>query len=183
MVRKKAEPVLAIQSWDQADNTLREIGELEISKKVKEGRAQLAVNAVREELKKECAPLDSRIAELALALETFADEERKSAPFKTKVLTFGSLFFRKSTALKTLPKTTWDQVVALLSERGLEKFIEVKRTAKREEIKGAGLPDSELKALGLRIVVEEPFKYEINEEKFERPDLTDDAAARVPASA
>ncbi len=183
MVRKKAEPVLAIKSWDEADETLRESGELEISKKVKEGRAQYDINEVREWLKRECAPLDQQIAELALALEAFADEECKSSPFKTKVLTFGSLFFRKSTALKTLPKTTWDQVVALLSERGLEKFIEVKRSAKREEIKGAGLPDTELKALGLRIVVEEPFKYEINEEKFERPDLTDNAAARTAASA
>jgi len=184
MARKKVEPnFLMIDSWDEADDTLHRIGELIISRRLAEARAQIRINEIREELKNSCNPLDQEIGQLELGLKEFCEIERKAKDFKTRVLTFGSVFFRKSTSLVTLKGIKWQQVVERLAARRLVEFLKITHAVRKEELRDSGLSDTELAALGVKIEVEEPFKYEINEEKFKNVEPATEPPARRTSTA
>jgi len=184
MTRKAVAAALpAIISWDEAEEVLHQIGELTILKRLKTDRAQLAINEIKETLVIDLAPTEQKIVNFELALKGFCETERAKKDFKSRVLTFGSVFFRRATYLKTLKGVKWPDVLEALIEKGLEKYYKITTSVRKEELKQAGLPDIQLAELGLRIVVKTPFKYEINEEKFAKPEPADLIASRRAAPA
>lgn len=183
MVRKKVEPTLIVKDWDEADDTLRKIGELQILKQTKENRAQLAINDIREKLKSDGSPLDKEIKELELGLKSFCEMEKQKKDFKSRALTFGSVFFRQSTSLKNLKGFKWANIAEALAAAKLTKYLKITKSVIKDDLRNSGLSDERLAELGVKRHSERPFTYEINEEKFELPDITEEAPAQRATSA
>jgi len=183
MGRKKVTGFVIPGSWDEADNYLRQIGELKIEREVKMARAQLEINEIKEKVKTDCAPLDAETERLEHGLKAFCDSECAKKEYKSRMLTFGGVFYRKVTVLKNLKGVKWAQVADRLEEQGLKQYLEIKTSVRRDDLKASSLGKTALAELGVERATERPFKYEINEEKFERVDTTDAPPAGRAAAA
>jgi len=183
MARKKVEPTLIVKNWNEADNTLRKIGELQILEQVRESRAQLAINEIRENLKGDRSPLEEEIKKLELGLKSFCEAERQKRDFKSRVLTFGAVFFRQRTSLKLLKGFKWKDIAETLARMKLTRYLKITKSIKKDELRSSKLSDAKLLLLGVERHSERPFTYEINEEKVELPDIADEASAPRAVSA
>jgi len=183
MARTKVEPTLIVKNWNEADDTLRKIGELQILKQIKESRAQLAINEIRENLKGDCSPLEEETKKLELGLKAFCEAEQQKKDFKSKVLTFGAVFFRQRTSLKLLKGFKWTQVAEIMARVGLKEYLKISMSVQKDDLRNSNMSDERLSVAGVKRHSERPFTYEINEEKVELPDIADEAPAQRAASA
>lgn len=178
MARKKVEPTLIVKDWDEADDTIRQIGELELLKHIKESRANLAINDIKDKLKLSCNPIEDDIERLELGLKSFCEAERAKKDFRSKKLNFGSVFFRQRSSLKNLKGYTWKKVAEIMEGVGLQKYLNITASVKKDDLRNSPISDQQLAAVGVCRHSERPFTYELDEEKFERPDATDIEARR-----
>ena len=183
MARKIVENTLLVSSWDQADDTLRRIGELTMLIRTKQDQAQLEKNEITERLKTAVAPLDEELKKLESGLKTFAQQEFIKKDFKSRALNFGSVFFRQRTGLRTLKKWTWKTCAEALQKIGLPEYLKISYEICRDELRHSNVGDEALASIGLERYSERPFTYELDETKFERTDTTDlPRAGESPAS-
>jgi len=183
MARKKVEPTLIVKDWDQADDTLRQIGELELLKNIRESRANLAINEIKDTLKLACNPIVDEIERLDLGLKAFCEAEYAKKSYTRKVLNFGSVFFRQRSSLQTLKGFTWKKVAEIMAGVGLQKYLKVSTSVIKDDLRNSKMSDQQLAAVGTYRHSERPFTYELDEEKFERTEITDPAPFGSAASA
>lgn len=177
MTRKKVENTVIVGSWDEADETLRQIGELTMRRRLAESRCQLDINEAKEVLKAAASPLDTEIAKLEAGLALFCAAERQKVDFRTRALMFGAVFFRQRTGLKLLKKWTWKKAAEAASVLpDLRGYLQTSYEIKRDELRNSELSDEQLAAAGVERYTERPFTYELDEEKFERIEPTDQPA-------
>lgn len=118
----------------------------------------------------EMAPLHKEAETLEMALEQYATHHQEEfAATRTKVLTFGTIGFRKTPgALKTMAKWTWEQVLAKLQELKFNKYIRTKPTVDKEaiekDLKAEKINDENLAIMGLKWHVADEFFFTMNEE-------------------
>jgi phage host-nuclease inhibitor protein Gam len=161
MARQKviAEPVY--RSWDEVDQCLREIDEIDGRVSVQEAAVNEQIAAWREQLATATAEDLSRKARLEKDLKEFAEHHKDEfAKARSRKLNHGVVGFRKSSELATIAKTKWEQVVALLQKAGLTNYINTKTTVNKEVVKAAGLPDSTLELYGMKLEDKDVFYYE-----------------------
>ena len=161
MARQKviAEPVY--RSWDEVDQALREIDEIDGRVSVSEAKVNAQIAAWREQLAADTADDLSRKARLEKDLKEFAEHHKDEfAKARSRKLNHGVVGFRKSSELATIAKTTWAQVVAVLEQAGLTNFLNTKITVNKEVVKAAGLPDSALQMYGMKLEDKDVFYYE-----------------------
>ena len=170
MPRKKVESTTIISNVDQADEALRQIGELVMLREIEEQKYQLAVNDAKEVFKAKAAPLDEQIKTLEVGLRLWAEGEYKAEKFISRKLIFGSVFFRKMTGLRTLPKITWKKAAEMARAAGLDKFLKVTYEVKRDELRMSEVSDAAIASAGMERYSDRIFTYEINREKFDRID-------------
>lgn len=168
MTRKTVENTVIVGSWDEADETLRQIGELTMRRRLAESRCQLAINEAKETLKTAAKPLDTELGKLEAGLALFCEAERRKQDFRSRVLTFGAVFFRQRTGLKLLKKWTWKKAAEAAESLGLREYLQVSYEIKRDELRNSELSDEQLAGAGVERYTERPFTYELDEEKFER---------------
>jgi phage host-nuclease inhibitor protein Gam len=169
MARKKVEVELAIKSWDEADETLRRIGELGMLKKTRESRAQLKIDEIKAATSEAIKPLSDEIKQLERDMKSFSEAERAKQDFRTRALVFGAVFFRQRTGLRTLKKWTWQKAAEAASRLGMMDVLQVSYEIKRDELRNSDYRDDVLATVGVERYSERPFTYELNEEKFEQP--------------
>lgn len=165
MTRKKVELELAIKSWDEANQVMRRIGELGMLKTTRENQAQLKIDEIKASRDESIAPLTDELKQLEKDLKLFAEAERGKRDYKSKALTFGTVFFRQRSGLRTLKKWTWKKAAEAICLLGRMEFLAVKYEVKRDELRQSEVPDDQLAAVGLERYSERPFTYEINEDK------------------
>ncbi len=161
MARQKviAEPVY--RSWEEVDQALREIEEIDGRVSVQEAEVNEQIAAWREHLATATADDLSRKARLEKDLKEFAEHHKAEfEKTRSRKLNHGVVGFRRSAELATLAKTTWAQVVALLEKAGLTNFLNTKTTVNKEAVKAAGLPDSTLGLYGMKLEDKDTFYYE-----------------------
>lgn len=166
MARKKVVEELAIKSWEEADETLRRIGELGMLKTTRENQAQLAIDEIKAARDESIRPLSAEVKELERELKAFCEAERKKQDFRTRALTFGAVFFRQRTGLKLLKKWTWKKAAEAAAECRWFEYLQVSYEIKRDELRNSMVSDEVLATVGVERYSERPFTYEINEEKF-----------------
>lgn len=91
-------------------------------------------------------------------------ESKKSDLFikkRSRELTFGTIGFRASSAVRTMRKTTWEQVLGLIRDAGMPECIRTKQEVDKEALRQ--LPPERLAAVGCRIEQSDLFFYELNE--------------------
>lgn len=161
MSRKRIEGT-ALNSWDQVDEALREIGVLDRDLGLLESGTNEQIDKIKADTKAAAAPLHDRKAALELAIKEFAEANRgEFTKVKTRVLTFGSVGFRIST--RVMIKRVADTLQAL-KDLGLHSCIRTKEEPDKEAMKN--LSSETLAEVGASLKTDNVFGYEINQERL-----------------
>ena len=162
MARKRIEGT-QLQSWDDVDATLAEIGRADRELKLIEGAANEKIEEVRAAMKVSAQPVLDRKAALELAVKEYCDANRTEfAKVKTKTLTFGEVGYRLST--KIMIKRVAETLQAL-KDLALTTCIRTKEEPDKEIMKT--LTDEQLAEVGAARKVENVFGYTINQERLQ----------------
>lgn len=156
----------ALQSWEEADEVLQEIGRLDRELGKLADHQNKIIDRVKAETKDSAELFLKDKKALELALEQFCTSRKEE--FKTvrsKKLTFGTVSFRLSTRLviKSLEKT-----LAALKELGWTDCIRTKEEPDKEELKALGAKSAGLLAqVGCKLKTEDAFGYEVDQQKIQ----------------
>ncbi|SMF94326.1 Mu-like prophage host-nuclease inhibitor protein Gam [Methylomagnum ishizawai] len=165
MARKRIEGT-QLNSWDDVDATLRQIGEIDRDLGLIEAGANETIDRAKAEAKAGSLPLQERKAGLELAIKEFCEAHRHEfAKAKTKQMVFGSVGYRLST--KVLVKRVADTLQAL-KDLKLDGCIRTKEEIDKEALKN--LDTETLVTVGAAIKSENIFGYEIDRARI--PDAT-----------
>jgi phage host-nuclease inhibitor protein Gam len=156
--------VKKIESVEDANLTLKEIGLLERELEAIDGDAHKQIAEIKTAAVKTGEPVRKRITDLSALLGAFAEYNRDDLfkDKKTVQLSFGIFGYRKSTSI-SVKKTTLD----LLEKLGMSKYIRVKKEADKDTM--AELDDEALAQVDAVRKVKDDFfcqadKEEINKE-------------------
>ncbi|MDR0553884.1 MAG: host-nuclease inhibitor Gam family protein [Treponema sp.] len=121
--------VKKIESLEDANLTLKEIGLLERELESIDGDAHKQIAEIKTAAVKAGEPVRKRIADLSALLGAYAEYNRADLfrDKKTVQVSFGIFGYRKSTSI-SVKKSTLD----LLEKLGLEKYIRVKKEPDKE---------------------------------------------------
>ena len=127
--RKESE----LKTWEEVDNAMKELGELQIKKEKLEGEQTLKINQIKDETLQKAAGLDERISKLKKEIERFAEEHRADFSQKrSKNLNFGKIFFRYTESISAKCIAT---AISALKALNLDSFIRVKEELDKDQLK------------------------------------------------
>lgn len=100
---KKKESIYT--NWDEIDQQMRRIGELEIKKSKLEGEMNIKVNELKNKYGTQCSELSEEIKTIKNEITRFCDQKKDEFLDKrSKKLTFGTVAYRISESVKFLNK-------------------------------------------------------------------------------
>jgi phage host-nuclease inhibitor protein Gam len=155
--------VKKIESLEDANLTLKEIGLLERELETIDGDAHRQIAEIRTAAVKAGEPVRKRITDLSALLGAYADYNRADLfkDKKTVQVSFGIFGYRKSTAI-SVKKTTLD----LLEKMGLDKYIRIKKEPDKEAM--AALDDESLAQVDAARKVKDDFFCEADKEEINK---------------
>lgn len=159
--RKRIEGSL-LNSFDEVDTCLMEIGKIDRDLALLEASQNEQIEKIKEQTKLAARPLQDKKTGLEMAIKEFCSANVvEFVKVKTRVLTFGDVGFRTSTkiAIKSVANT-----LQLLKDFALTKCIRVKEEPDKEAMKE--LTDQQLADVGAARKVENVFGYTVNVEKI-----------------
>jgi phage host-nuclease inhibitor protein Gam len=161
MARKRIEGT-ALVTYDDADNALRKIGELDREISLIETAGNEAIDRIKAETKAAVEPVAAIKSVLERQLKEFAEARRVDfASTRTRELTFGSIGFRRSTSV--VIKKVGDTLAALKA-LGLATCIRTKGEPDKEAMKE--LDSETLASVGAALQTKDTFGYEINRQRI-----------------
>lgn len=166
MARVKPKTLEPVRNLDEANEALREIGELKRLQKDIEIRMNDDIAKIKAGAEQGAASYMSRCAALENGLMAFADTN-KIELFKDKRsvdLNYGSIGYRKSSELGTLRGCTWKTVLGKLKELAFKEAVRVKEEPDREIM--SQWPDERLELVGCQRREKDTFWLEINDEEL-----------------
>lgn len=167
MARKRVDAPVGLESWDAADEALREIGSAQRAIEKAEHRMQNAIDEAKEAAAAESAPYRERIAELESRLSVFAEVHRDElGNRKSRELNYGTLGYRKSTRL-ILPRAAakMAELIKKLRSSGMgDCIIRPAERIDKEALKK--YPPNDIIAVGAGLDVQDTFWYEVDREKI-----------------
>jgi phage host-nuclease inhibitor protein Gam len=166
---KPAVDAPTIKSLEDADSALAEIAAMKRQIGLVEAAMNERIDRCKAEAAKDAEPYRLHLATLEHSLLRFADYNRVElfSSRKSVALTFGTIGYRASTKIKLLAKMTWERVLQELRDNGLRMCIRVKEEPDKEALKGLG--EDILRSLGCKIVQEDVFFYETEEQDLAAP--------------
>ena len=167
--KPQTEQKTTLNSWQEADFVLKQIGDASQEIKKNEADMNLKISKIQEAYQPKIDALNEEKIGLERNLQLFCESKRDEFnEKKTKELSFGSVSFRIATpSLKTLKGFTWESVknIVKASKKLAGTFIKVKEDLNKQAILTANMKESELAKLGLTVSQEESFYYESFERK------------------
>lgn len=150
-----------LNSWDEADGALHDIGLIDIKLAEIEGVMGAEILAAKQTAKEKAARHLERKKALELALKEWTELHRDEIKGKTRKLTFGSVGFRLSTkvVIKLMAYT-----IQILKQIGRTDCIRIKEEADKEML--ATLDDKTLARVGASRKMEDAFGYEVDIQKI-----------------
>jgi len=164
MARKRMEEP-ALKSWEEADNTLKQIREAEIELGRIAADAERCMIDIRQHAEAEAQPHKDRIKRMELQLKEFAVTNKADLKGKTREMAFGRVGFRMSTKL-VLPKAV-ETVIKQLRKNGMGDCITTKESVNKEILKT--YDENTIVAVGASLKKEDTFWYETKQEKIAEP--------------
>lgn len=162
MARKKLN-MIVLHSWQECDDALRTIGENNRDIRAIEGVMNEQISAAKSIAVEKARPLKEENAELELAIRDYATEHKEDlGGRKSKVLTFGTISFRRSTKI-SLPsaKEKLAAIIARLRTLGMDDCIN-RPAAKVDKEALKKYSEEQITEAGATLTVEDVFGYEIN---------------------
>ena len=152
-----------LNSWEEVDSCLRNIGEIDNRLKKIEADMNDEITRVKAKADDKSKLFLEEKKQLELMIKDYAESNRMDLDGKTKVMTFGSLGFRKSTSI--IVKKVKNVLVALRA-RGMDDCINVKESVNKEALRAYS--DEDIVAVGCVKKVDDVFWYEPDYEKLEQ---------------
>lgn len=165
---KRVKPLVcapALNSLEEADATLAAIAGRKRHLDLLKLSAAEEIEGIKLRLASEAEPVKDEIDQLEKALGRFVDANQTvlfNPRKKSIALSFGTIGFRLSTSVKTLSKWTWERVLCALQSAELRECIRVKEEVDKEALRG--LAPDQLTKVGVRLVSEDAFFYELRED-------------------
>lgn len=155
-----ADPLL--QSWDEVDRCLAEIGHLDRQLTDLEVVQQHDIDAIKARTKAAAEPLLAKKTGLEMAIKAYCEAHRADfIKTKTRQLTFGTVGFRLSSAI--VIRRVADTLAALKAA-GLDACI--RREEKPDKDAMRNLTDEQLAMVGAARKTEDAFGYDINRDRL-----------------
>lgn len=167
MARKKLKNMITLNSWRECDEALRAIGEHTRDIMAIENVMNEQIAAARAAATDKATPLKEQVAQLELALRDYATNHRDDMDGKkSKVLTFGTLGFRRSTKIK-LPsaKEKLAVIIGRLRAMHMDECVSIPEPRVDKEALKKYSPDV-IAETGATLTVEDVFGYEVNMEEL-----------------
>lgn len=169
MRRKRVIIQSDLKSWDDVNETLRQIAELKSSLDGKVAIYNEDEARRRKELDEFCNPLRAKIELLEEEMKLFCEEHRvEFGNRKSKDLANGQVGFRLGTPkAKTLRGFTWNAVLNLI-KRSIykENYLRQKEEVNKEQIiidhQTKTITNDDLRSIGIEVIQEETFGYELH---------------------
>jgi phage host-nuclease inhibitor protein Gam len=147
-----------VNSWDDVDNALKRLGEIEIQGAKISGDATLEINVIKEKAKKEAEGLESEKTHLEKLVTIYCESQKAEfAKKRSKEFNFGTVGFRtvKNVSLPR-DKTKTAALLKSLKAFGLNDCIAYEEKADKEKINE--LADETIVKLGLKRTVKDSFR-------------------------
>ena len=160
-----------IETLDQANMVLKEIGLLERELEAIDAEAHKQIAEIKADAAKKGEGIRKRIADDSALLGAFAEYNRAELfkDRKSVTLSFGTFGYRKSTSIST-KKTTLE----LLRKMGLEQYIRVKEEPDKEAM--ACLEDETLSQVDSVRKIKDDFFCEADKEEINKELLKEQVA-------
>lgn len=164
MARKRMEEP-ALKSWEEVDNTLKQIREAEIELGRIAADAERCMIDIRQQAEESAQPYKDKIKQMELQLKEFTVTNKADLKGKTMELSFGRVGFRMSTRL-VLPKAV-ETVIRQLRKNGMGDCIITKESVNKEILKT--YDETTILSVGASLKKEDTFWYETRQEKIAEP--------------
>lgn len=152
----------ALKSWAEVDDTLREIGRIDLEIESMEAEYNRKITDLKEELANQAQPLQERKAFLERLVKEFAETHKDGLDGKkSRELNFGRIGFRQST--KVILRNV-KAIIAALKARGMTDCIVIKEEVSKDTLKK--YDPATVEAVGAKIKTEDVFWYEVNRDKL-----------------
>lgn len=167
MARKKLN-MITLHSWQECDEALRMIGEHQRDIAALESVMNEQIANAKTIAADRAAPLKAQVVELELALRDYAQTHRDDMDGrKSKLLTFGSVGFRRSTRI-SLPsaKEKVAAIVARLRAKDMaDCVVQPEPRVDKDALKKYGA--EQIAEVGATLIVEDVFGYDVDAAKLE----------------
>ena len=154
----------ALKSWDEVNDALREVAEIDMQIEAMEAEANRQIAAIKDALQSQAQPLLDRKDVLGRLMKEFS-ETRKTTDFagrKTLSFMFGQLGFRQSTKIVV---RNVKAVIEALRGKAMADCIIVEEKVSKENL--AGYDDATLASVGVKRQSEDTFWYEPDRTKVQ----------------
>ena len=167
MARYKTTSAIRLESWDDADETLRQIGEDRRDLLAIENLLNEKIAAAKAEADAKAKPIKEEIAMKENALQDFTARNRKDMTGKTRRLTFGAVSYRLVKRIK-MPTAAAkvSAIIDRLFERGMNECV-IQPPAKVDKNALGKYTAEEIAAVGASLEMEDVFGYEIDEARLD----------------
>jgi len=157
---KSEKQIETISGWQQADDFVKQIGELQLKINQAELEATEKINQSKEMMAKTVEPLQNKIKILSDSLEAFAANHVEDfGKAQSRKLNFGLLGWRRSTSI-SIKESTLELIKKIFGKKA-ETYIRVKEEVNKETL--AELNDQQLTSVDAKRKPKEVF--------FVEPDL------------
>jgi phage host-nuclease inhibitor protein Gam len=160
MARIKAnkEPLINVIDWNQADQLVRELGEIQGNIEAIERTAGDAINGIKLALEDRVNEMQGRSHYIVKSLEEFALGRTKDfGEARSRKLDFGILGWRSSSAIK-IAETTLERIKQFFTTAKQKACIRIKESVDKEAL--AKLTDDELATIKARRKTTDAFFVE-----------------------
>jgi len=158
-MKKSTAPVLI--SWEQVDEALKRMGEIDIAISKIEGDMTLRINEIKAEAEAKVEAIRSERKALEKMVTAFAESKKDEfLKTRTKELTFGVISFRVTTKIIIRAKKA---CVAAMEALGLDGYLRIVKEPDKDLM--LNLDDATLARIGASRKIEDRLKIEPNIEK------------------
>lgn len=164
--RSKPQPFI-ISDMAQADEALRQLGEIHREQRQLEDGAQAQIDQIKAVAKAQLEPLVNNRKRLEDALAVYATAHKAEifgdVRNRSQSLVFGTIGFRRATALRLMAKRTWAMVLQRLHDLGFKEGVRTKAEVDKEALRG--WPEGKLEDVGVIRETTDEFYIELNLEE------------------
>lgn len=171
MPRTKPTPEPVMKDWDEVNDALREIAEIDRETKAVEIQLNAEIDTLKEAADAETRDALARKARLEKDLEEFCDANREDfGAVKHVALTFGRLSYRIVHTLKPASRMTWAKVLDQLKSLGRRgaAYIRVKETVDKDELRDLAIAGEDVSDYGVRLCTTDDFGYTLDQEAIDK---------------
>ncbi|WP_181454624.1 host-nuclease inhibitor Gam family protein [Paenibacillus dendritiformis] len=159
MAKKKTKSEPVFKSWDEVNQALRDLIEIDQHVQVTEATMNNEINQLKQEAEAKTKPLLARKETLEKNIQAFTESRiEEFTETKTKSLTFGEVGFRKATSIAIRNAKA---VLAALKLHNMHDCIKTTETIEKDEL--GKYSDTALAKIGAKRVTKDKF--------FMKPDI------------